>query len=103
VKIDTSVKSLNPASGQSAAAKGAVAPGSAGGNSVQGTQVQLSPQATALLGAEAVLKESPVVDAKRVAEIKQAIAEGRFSINPENIADSLLENVRQMLQGRQSH
>ena len=40
--------------------------------------------------------ETPV-DAQRVAEIKQAIAEGRFQINPERIADGLLASVREML------
>lgn len=40
--------------------------------------------------------ETPV-NAARVAEIKQAIAEGRFQINPERIADGLLNSVRDML------
>lgn len=40
--------------------------------------------------------EAPV-NAARVAEIKQAIAEGRFQINPERIADGLLASVRDML------
>jgi negative regulator of flagellin synthesis FlgM len=43
------------------------------------------------------MAETPVVDAARVAEIKRAITEGRFQVNPERIADGLLENVRQML------
>lgn len=37
------------------------------------------------------------VDSQRVAEIKQAISEGRFQINPERIADGLLSSVRDML------
>ena len=37
------------------------------------------------------------VNAAKVAEIKQAIAEGRFQINPERIADGLLASVRDML------
>lgn len=37
------------------------------------------------------------VNSARVAEIKQAIAEGRFQINPEKIADGLLASVRDML------
>lgn len=41
------------------------------------------------------------VNGQRVAEIKQAIAEGRFQINPERIADGLLDSVRDML-GRAS-
>lgn len=40
--------------------------------------------------------EAPV-NAQKVAEIKQAIAEGRFQINPERIADGLLNSVRDML------
>jgi len=37
------------------------------------------------------------IDAQKVAEIKQAIAAGRFQINPERIADGLLNSVREML------
>lgn len=37
------------------------------------------------------------VNSQRVAEIKQAISEGRFQINPERIADGLLSSVRDML------
>lgn len=37
------------------------------------------------------------VDSARVAEIKQAISEGRFQINPERIADGLLASVRDIL------
>ncbi len=40
--------------------------------------------------------ESPV-NTQRVAEIKQAISDGRFQINPERIADGLLASVRDML------
>lgn len=44
--------------------------------------------------------QSPV-NSERVAEIKQAIKEGRFQINPERIADGLLSSVRDML-GKQA-
>ncbi len=40
------------------------------------------------------------VDMERVQEIKQAIAEGRFKVNAEVVADKLLETVRDLLQGR---
>jgi negative regulator of flagellin synthesis FlgM len=36
-------------------------------------------------------------DAARVAEIKSAIAQGRFSINPEAIADRLINSAREMI------
>ncbi len=44
--------------------------------------------------------EAPV-DAQKVAEIKQAIAAGRFQINPERIADGLLNSVQEMLAASQ--
>lgn len=39
----------------------------------------------------------PAFDAGRVAEIKQAIAEGRFSINPGAIADRLLASAKELI------
>ena len=43
------------------------------------------------------LSNVPVVDSAKVEEIKQAISEGRFKVNAEKVADSLIESVRQML------
>ena len=43
------------------------------------------------------LASTPVVDAGRVSEIKQAIAEGRFTVDPGKIADGLIAGVRQMI------
>ena len=41
-----------------------------------------------------------VVDAARVAEIRQAIAAGLLPIRPEVIAEKLLETVRELLEGQ---
>lgn len=41
--------------------------------------------------------EKPPVNAARIQEIKQAISEGRFKINPEAIADRLIESARDLL------
>lgn len=60
-------------------------------------QVALSPLSARLQEIEAGISNAPVVDAKRVAEIRQAIAAGQFKIDPERIADGLLTSVRQML------
>lgn len=46
------------------------------------------------------MANTPVMNADRVKEIKQAIAEGRFRVDPEKIADGLIDNVRQMLRDR---
>jgi negative regulator of flagellin synthesis FlgM len=34
----------------------------------------------------------------KIAEIKQAMTEGRFKINPEVVADRLLETVKELIQ-----
>jgi len=39
----------------------------------------------------------PPVNMARIQEIKQAISEGRFKINPEAIADRLIESTRDLL------
>lgn len=41
--------------------------------------------------------EKPPVNAARIQEIKQAISEGRFKINPEAIADRLIESARELV------
>ena len=39
-------------------------------------------------------------DVQKVAEIRQAIRDGRFQINPERIADGLINSVRDMMLGQ---
>lgn len=58
--------------------------------------VQLSSVASQLAASES---EAPL-DAGRVAEIKQAIAEGRFSINPGAIADRLIASAKELVGSR---
>lgn len=41
--------------------------------------------------------EAPAFDPTRVAEIKQAIAEGRFTINTEAVADRLIESASELI------
>jgi len=60
--------------------------------------VRLSSVAAQLAASES---ETPF-DAGRVAEIKQAIAEGKFSINPGAIADRLIASAKELV-GSQSN
>ena len=65
-----------------------------------GAQVQLSSLSSSLQQAEAAVSATPVVDQSRVDEIKAAMAEGRFKVDAEKVADGLIESVRQMLQAQ---
>lgn len=99
MKIDNSIKSVSTGAvsgGAPRAGKGAAAaPGSGSGD-----RVELSPLAAQLQAIESSLADTPVVDSARVAEIKQAIAEGRFKVNPDAVADSLLQTARELLRSR---
>lgn len=97
MKINSAVSSVGPApdSGQARATGSRRTPAPAGN---AGGDVELSPLSAKLQQVEAGLGSEPVVNAQRVAEIKQAIAEGRFRVDPEKIADGLLRSVREMLE-----
>lgn len=58
--------------------------------------VRLSSFASQLL----VSENTASFDAGRVAEIKQAISEGKFSINADAIADRLIASARELLESR---
>ena len=64
--------------------------------------VQLSPLSTMLKEIETRLETSEAVDTARVAEVKRAIAEGRFEVNSEKVADRLIESTREFLLARKS-
>jgi len=61
------------------------------------TEVSLSQRAAQLKELETRLAAIPVVDRARVDSIKEAIASGQYTINPENIAAGLLDSVKEML------
>jgi negative regulator of flagellin synthesis FlgM len=56
----------------------------------QGVPTPAAPQPEAPGGLARQLAASAPVDAARVAEIKRAVAEGRFPISPATVADRLL-------------
>ncbi|MEZ5616480.1 MAG: flagellar biosynthesis anti-sigma factor FlgM [Rhodocyclaceae bacterium] len=95
MKIDNSVGSVGGVPSGNArprSEKGAAPPSAAAGE-----KVELSALAARMQEVEAALANVPVADAGRIAEIKQAMAEGRFQVDASKVADGLIENVRQMI------
>ncbi|SFN12187.1 flagellar biosynthesis anti-sigma factor FlgM [Nitrosomonas communis] len=43
------------------------------------------------------------VDTAKVAKIRQAIIEGRFKVNPEAVADRLLETVKELIESKKNN
>ena len=98
MKIDNSV---NPVGGSPAPNRnGAAKPAAGSAKGAAGAQVALSPLSARLQEMSAEMASAPPMDAGRVAEIKQAISEGRYTVDAGKIADGLIDSVRQMLTAR---
>lgn len=94
MKIDNTIKPNTSVSSDSKT-RSARTEASAGAQS--DSRVQLSSLSSSLQQIEQVIGQAPVVDSSKVDEIKNAISQGRFSVNPEKVADGLIDSVRQML------
>lgn len=102
MKIDKTSKPL-PTSpiGEGAARVSKDKPGTpAAQQQSRSTSVSLGSTATQLHSMESSMANTPVADAAKVAEIKQAISDGRFRVNSEVVADRLLETVRELIGNR---
>ena len=102
MKIDKPVKPL-PASPAEVATKAPARGKSSPPPSAQpagSTNVSLGATATQLSSMESNMVNIPAIDAGKVAEIKQAISNGRFKVNSEVVADRLIETVRDLIGSR---
>jgi negative regulator of flagellin synthesis FlgM len=61
--------------------------------------VQISEEAKSIASTSS---SGAVFDAKKVADIKAAISEGRFQVNSEMVADGIIASVRDLIQSRSS-
>lgn len=77
-----------------------VKPTKAGASSMT-DKTSAAPQDNVQLGSLATKVEgsAPPFDSARIDAIKQAISEGRFKINPEKIADSLIASAKELVAG----
>jgi negative regulator of flagellin synthesis FlgM len=100
MKIDNSINPATSPISESPARAGKAGQKADGvGSANTSDSVQLSAQFQHI---EKNLASSETFDAARVNEIKQAIQEGRFVVNPEKVADGLLSTVRDLIQNRQA-
>ncbi len=95
MKIDGTVKPA--ANGAMTGSRAHANPNPAPGPRSEGARVELSSLSARLHVIESGLDDAQVVDTARVAEIKQAISEGRFRVNAERVADRLLDTVRELI------
>jgi negative regulator of flagellin synthesis FlgM len=98
MKIDDSSKKTPGLGVTAAQAGGGRAIEKAGTSAASSDSVRISPQSQAL--ASQVSGGEAVFDAARVEEIKAAIANGSFTVNPERVADGLLDTVRNLIHTR---
>jgi negative regulator of flagellin synthesis FlgM len=66
-----------------------------------GTSVHLGSTTAQLRSIEGNIASTPLVDTHKVAEIKQAISEGRFQVNSSVVADRLINSVRDLISASQ--
>jgi negative regulator of flagellin synthesis FlgM len=90
MKIDNSLKPPGSVTSEGATAKSAKKDSP---KAEPGVSVELS----ALSSQLQALGSEDVVDVARVSQIKQAITDGRFKVNPDVVADRLLETVRELI------
>lgn len=99
MKIEGTGKPIGPAA--SSGSRSAPTAAASTSSTPSGAKVDISGLSSRLRELEATIANVPVVDSARVDEIKQAISDGRFKVNADRVADSLIESVRQMLDKQQ--
>ncbi len=100
MKIDKTSKPLPATKVGEATARGTAAKPETNGASTaktDSTSVHLGTTTAQLRSMESAIASTPIVDAKKVAEIKQAITEGRFQVNSGVVADKLITTVRELI------
>ena len=102
MKIDkpTSPLPANPLTEGAAKGKPASSPAAQQPGQSASTSVSLGSTATQLHSMGSSMANRPAVDTAKVAEIKQAISEGRFKVNSGVVADRLIATVRDLIESK---
>jgi negative regulator of flagellin synthesis FlgM len=94
MKIDNSLKALGNTTAENRTEKNARTDASSSTAPESGVSVELSSHSPQIQSNQT---GNEIVDVARVNEIKQAIAEGRFKVNPDVVADRLLKTVQELI------
>ncbi len=65
-------------------------------SAASGSPVQITGQARQLASLEQAVQALPIVNEARVAEIRDAIEEGRYQVDAERVADKLLRSEQEL-------
>jgi negative regulator of flagellin synthesis FlgM len=90
---------VGEAGSRASTARTAGAKTSAAGNSE--TSVHLGSTTAQLRSLEDSVASTPLVDVHKVAEIKQAISQGKFQVNAGVVADRLISTVQELIAASQ--
>ena len=102
MKIDNSIQSVpNVSANDDKKRTEASSTAGAEPKNVNENSVHISQQATTLQSIDSSAASGSVVDMSRVQEIRQAISEGTFKVNPDVVADRLLETVQELIQSKE--
>ena len=96
MKIDGSTR-IGALSGNTTPAARGAKPAPQTGRGTSKDNVTLSSTSTQIQALETGISEASGFDTAKVDAIKQAISEGKFTINPEAIADKLISSTRELL------
>jgi negative regulator of flagellin synthesis FlgM len=102
MKIDSTLKNIAGVQPKASAGKGRT---SEAGKSPAGVQdnVDLTAQANLMRSLESALADLPDTDLNKVEEVRQAIAEGRFKVDEEVVAEKLVEDTMEDLHHASKH
>jgi negative regulator of flagellin synthesis FlgM len=100
MKIDPTLKTVAPSAVNEQRLRQEKVPASPAGKPRD--EVELSALSTQLHEIEAQLEAGQPFNSTRVAEVKRALAEGRFDIDSEVVADRLIDATREFLRAHKS-
>jgi negative regulator of flagellin synthesis FlgM len=97
MKIDNAPKNTGPARVRQSKAGKAKTQATAGGNDTVSDNVDLTSESTLMQSLESSLADQSPTDPGKIEAIRQAIAEGRFKVDEEVVAEKLVQETTENL------